>query len=47
MLGQCSGCGCRRFLQRVPEAEEAELRLLNTTLGRVFDAMRPSLRKVA
>jgi len=48
MLGKCSGCGgCQRFLQRVPEAEEAEIRLLNTTLEQVFDAMVRPGRKVA
>jgi len=47
MLGKCSSCGCQRFLQRSPEAEEAEIKLLNNTLGRVFDAMRPHVKKAA
>jgi hypothetical protein len=47
MLGQCSGCGCERFYKRDPEAEEAEIRLLNTTLEQVFDAMVRPGRKAA
>ena len=47
MLGKCSGCGCQRFLRRDPEAEEAEIRLLNTTLEQVFDAKVWPGRKVA
>jgi hypothetical protein len=47
MLGQCSGCGCDRFWKRDPEAEEAEIRLLNTTLEQVFDAKVWPGRKVA
>jgi hypothetical protein len=47
MLGQCSSCGCQRFYKRDPEAEEAEIRLLNTTLEQVFDAMVRPGRKAA
>src|SRR6516165_5949280 len=38
MLGKCSSCSCQRFLRRDPEAEEAEIKLLNTTLEQTFDA---------
>ena len=38
-LGRCNACGCRRFLARTAEAEEAELKLLNGTLERVSDTM--------
>jgi hypothetical protein len=47
MLGKCSACACQRFLQRSPEAEEAEIKLLNTTLEHVFEALQPNLRKAA
>jgi hypothetical protein len=47
MLGQCSSCDCQRFLKRDPDAEEAEIRLLNKTLEQVFDAMVRPGRKAA
>jgi hypothetical protein len=47
MLGKCSSCDCQRFLQRSPETEEAEIKLLNTTLEHVFDAMVRPGRKAA
>jgi hypothetical protein len=47
MLGKCTGCSCQRFLQRSPETEEAEIRLLNTALEQVFEAMVRPGRKAA
>ena len=47
MLGPCSSCSCQRFLRRSSETDEAEIKLLNTTLEHVFDAIVWPGRKAA